>query len=124
MLSIIVVLISILVVNSNADHSSVITPNLNSKQNLKLKLLDLLVFNNEDCYANYFKYVKPMQYENKNNKIDISFTDYLEYWWDSEESIDELIKKVCKNIEEKKLIKIINYQNNKLAEFSKIKMFI
>jgi hypothetical protein len=126
MLSIIFVLISILAVNINANTkpNPPPPPSLNSKKNLKLKLLDLLVFNNEDCYENYFKYVKPMQYENKNNKIDISFIDYLEYWWDSEESIDELIRKVCRNIEEKKLIKIINYQNNKLSEFSKIKMLI
>lgn len=122
MLLIIVVLISILAVNANSNPSPV--PNLNSKQNLKLKLLDLLFFNNEDCYANYFKYIKPTQYENKNNKIDISFIDYLEYWWDSTESMEDLIKKVCKNIEEKKLVKIINYQNNKLLEFSKIKMLI
>lgn len=124
MLSIIVVLITILVTNANTNLNPPPPPSLNSKQNLKLKLLDLLVFNNEDCYANYFKYVKPTHYENKNNKIDISFIDYLEYWWDSEESFDELIRKVCKNIEEKKLIKIINYQNNKLSEFSKIKMLI
>jgi len=99
MLSIIVVFILIITTNYGFNSDPTSTPNFNSKKNLKL-----LVFNNENCYANYFKYVKPTHYENKNNKIYISFTDYLEYWWDSEESMEELIKKVCKIIDEKKMI--------------------
>ena len=109
MLLIIVVLICIISLYANPDYN----------QNLKL-----FVLNNTDCYINYFKYIKPTQYENKNNKIDISFIDYLEYWWDSVISIEELIDKVCIIIEEKKMIKIINYQNNRLSELLKIKMLI
>lgn len=64
------------------------------------KNLKLLNFNNTQCYKDYFKYAKPTH--NK-NELDVSFIDYLEYWWDSVETEEELLLKTCRIIEIKKI---------------------
>ena len=61
------------------------------------KSINFLVLSNknEECLYNYDKFVK--------NKIEknTNFDEYLEYWWDLEESDDNLLNRICKYIEDK-----------------------
>jgi hypothetical protein len=59
------------------------------------------------CLEHYNQYVKPIQDKTNSNSIenvedimflennDITFENYLEYWWNLEESEDELLNRVC-----------------------------
>lgn len=58
------------------------------------------------CLEHYNKYVKPIQdksefLEESYNKNDISFNYYLEYWWNLEESDEQLLIRVCNYISNK-----------------------
>ena len=67
------------------------------------------------CLEHYNKYVKPIQDKTKLNyienventiflnekNINITFENYLEYWWNLEESEDELLNRVCIYINKK-----------------------
>ena len=63
-----------------------------------------LNFNNIDiqidikCLNHYSKYVQPSHNNDNNN---ITFSEYLEYWWNLEESEEELTNRVCNYIYEK-----------------------
>jgi hypothetical protein len=68
-----------------------------------LNLNKLNITENNDCYLHYNKYVKPYQLKHHNTRYiednnSISFFSYLEYWWNMEESEEELYNKVCKHI--------------------------
>jgi hypothetical protein len=49
------------------------------------------------CIQHYNEYVKPKQTNNQLNE-NVSFQDYLEYWWNLEESEEELLDRICKYI--------------------------
>jgi len=70
------------------------------------------------CLEHYNQYVKPIQDKTNLNSIenvedktflhetnikdnDITFENYLEYWWNLEESEDELLNRVCYYINKK-----------------------
>ena len=58
------------------------------------------------CLEHYNLYVKPIQDKTKSNddsiiSHEINFEDYLEYWWNLEESEIELLNRVCDYINNK-----------------------
>lgn len=58
-----------------------------------LELKDILVKYN-DCHNFYIKNVYPIQSKNSN----VSFEDYLEYWWDTRETSEILVQRICKQM--------------------------
>jgi hypothetical protein len=59
----------------------------------KVSLID------KTCLEHYNKYVEPVQnVKNNENNENTSFGDYLEYWWNLEESDEELISRICQHI--------------------------
>ena len=90
---------------------------MNDKYYLK-NYVDNLELNNNistkyyDCVEHFNKYVKPIQNKkNELNQKEITFIDYLEYWWDSEETEEQLLNKVCKYINNKYPKKKIRIRN-------------
>ena len=64
----------------------------NKKLNLSSLNIDGM---NDKCFSHYIKYVQ-INHCKKNETT--SFYDYLEYFWDLEESEEELYNKVCNKI--------------------------
>jgi hypothetical protein len=64
----------------------------NKKLDLSLLNIDKL---NDKCYYHYIKHVQ-INHSKKNKTT--SFYDYLEYFWDLEESEEELYERICKKI--------------------------
>ena len=69
----------------------------------KLDLKKLNITEENNCYLHYNKYVKPHQLKHHHltyvrDESTVSFFSYLEYWWNTEESEEELYNKVCSNI--------------------------
>jgi hypothetical protein len=69
----------------------------------KFDLNKLNITDENNCYLHYNKYVKPHQLKNHqvryiDDESTTSFFSYLEYWWNTEESEEELYNKVCKYI--------------------------
>jgi len=58
-----------------------------------LQLKDILVKYN-DCHNFYIKNVYPIQSKNSN----VSFEDYLEYWWNGNENSEILLQRICKQM--------------------------
>ena len=79
------------------------------------------------CFQHYNEYVKPIQDKTNLNSVEnieedstflhktnikdngITFENYLEYWWNSEESEDELLNRVCNYIQNKYPKKYIRF---------------
>lgn len=63
---------------------------VNSIEKMNFTKISLI---NTKCLDHYDKYVEPIQ---SMNVIDsISFDEYLEYWWNLEETDNELVERVC-----------------------------
>lgn len=58
-----------------------------------LYLKDTLIYYSE-CNDYYIKKVYAIQSKNSH----VSFEDYLEYWWDTQESPENLLQRICKKI--------------------------
>ena len=70
------------------------------------------------CLEHYNQYVKPIQDKTTIQNVEdstllyesnITFENYLEYWWNSEESEDELLNRVCNYINNKYPKKYIRF---------------
>jgi hypothetical protein len=67
---------------------------------IKIKRMNFTEISLRDkkCLEFYNKYVEPTQNiknEDKKKLSHVTFDEYLEYWWNSEETDKELIKRVC-----------------------------
>jgi hypothetical protein len=51
--------------------------------------------NNSECMGYYLKYIQPIQNKNMYN---VTFEEYIEYWWNREESKEELVDRICYDI--------------------------
>ena len=58
-----------------------------------LKLNDILP-KYKDCHNFYMKKVYPIQSKRKA----VLFEEYLEYWWNTEESSENLLKRICQEM--------------------------
>ena len=58
-----------------------------------LELKDILVKYN-DCHDFYIQNVYSIQSKNSH----VSFEDYLEYWWDTRETSEILVERICKQM--------------------------
>jgi len=59
-------------------------------QNNYMNFTDIATYNTE-CKNHYDKYVLPYQERHDN----VPFDEYLEYWWNLDESDQELVERVC-----------------------------
>jgi hypothetical protein len=51
--------------------------------------------NNSECINYYLKYIQPIQNKDIYN---VTFEEYIEYWWNHEESKEDFINKICCDI--------------------------
>lgn len=61
-------------------------------------MLDTIPTKYSGCVEYYDKYVTNINNENNNKTKNISFKEYLEYWWNLNETKEELLDRICKYI--------------------------
>ncbi len=71
------------------------------KSTISIDFNNITVEINANCLDHYNKYVKSTQIGESNQYDDVTFNEYLEYWWNLEETEEELIERVCGHIYEK-----------------------
>jgi hypothetical protein len=64
---------------------------VNAKKSLFLH--DVLV-KYQECTNYYIKNIQPLHSKHKN----VTFEEYLEYWWDTEETANSLLNRICKKM--------------------------
>jgi hypothetical protein len=82
--------------------------NKKNKQTNKINFYELSKKDSE-CLMYYESNVVPYTLDNSK----VSFDEYLEYWWNTEENGDELLKRVCNYIYHKFLKRYLKVPRNK-----------